>query len=171
MRCRRINKYLLGFYNNELSKTDTEKIRLHLEKCPRCRKEYNAVAYIITAMKDLQDVELSPDFAIGLDEKIMAFENELDKRRGIGYSLKNLWECVLLSPERFWPKAAFCILSIFFVGLAEVSWNLDGLECGIIKLPAMESSNLRGISLNHSFLEIGMENRDGNIALMVRVGS
>lgn len=171
MRCRRVNKYLLAFYNSELNKTDTEKVKLHLEKCPRCRKEYSALAYTINAMKNLQDVELSSDFTDRLDKKIMALENELDKKRGIGCSLRNLWEYVLLSPERFLPKAAFSILILLFVGLAEISLNFADLEWNIAKLPVMERSILREINLNYGFFEIGMENRDGNIALKMCLGS
>ncbi|MBU0478696.1 zf-HC2 domain-containing protein [bacterium] len=171
MRCRRINKNLLSFYNNELTKTDKEKVKLHLETCSNCRGEYDVLINTINTINDLEDVELSPDFNSRLEEKIVALDREQIKKAGLISSLRSLWEYPLFSPERLWPEVAACVLAMLFISLIQFSWPIVNLDYPITKWPAARNFDLREISLNYNFLGISLQNRNGDISLRIHVGS
>lgn len=161
----------MAFYNNELTKTDKEKIKLHLETCSHCKKEYEALINTINTLKDLDDVDLSLDFNSRLEEKISALDREQMKKTGLMSSLRSLWKYFIFSPEKLWPKVAAGVLAMLFIGFIQFSWSMVSLDYPVTKWPAARNFALREISLNYNFFGISLENRNGEISLRMHVGS
>ena len=69
MNCRRVHRYLFGYFKQELSPEETQKIRAHLDSCPECAKEAKEIERISLMLKDdLETFVPSADF----NEKLLA---------------------------------------------------------------------------------------------------
>ncbi len=71
MNCRRVRRYLFGYFRGELSSEEAGTIRVHLAACPDCAKEAEQVETLCLALRDnLETVIPSPDFNQRLLERL-----------------------------------------------------------------------------------------------------
>lgn len=171
MRCKSVSKYFLPFYDSNLKRIDSRRLKVHLNICSSCRKEYDAFTSTIKALKRLEEVSPSPDFDERLNKKIIMDEREGDKKRTPKLFLKSFWENLLFSPERFWLKISAGILAICFISLIQFPWHITSLDYPIIRCHKIKGFVLKEISLNYNFFEIGIENKNGNITFKMYIGT
>jgi hypothetical protein len=81
MNCRKVRRYLFGYFRRELSPDQTEKIKTHLDSCPECAKEAKDIENINLLLRDdLETLAPSADFNEKLLAKIQAISPEKEKR-------------------------------------------------------------------------------------------
>ena len=69
MNCRKVRRYLFGYFKQELSPEERERIKAHLDSCPECAREAEEIERINLLLKDdLETFVPSPDF----NEKLLA---------------------------------------------------------------------------------------------------
>lgn len=82
MKCRKVRQYLYGYYKNELTPAEAEKIKAHLDGCAECAREMEKVAGVTTLLKDNLEVLVpSPDFNEKLLAKIRSLPGRLKRGR------------------------------------------------------------------------------------------
>jgi hypothetical protein len=63
MKCRKVRPYLFSYFRNELSESEKEKIKFHLESCPDCARESVEVERVNSLVKtSLETLTPSPNF-------------------------------------------------------------------------------------------------------------
>ncbi|UCB53086.1 MAG: zf-HC2 domain-containing protein [Candidatus Zixiibacteriota bacterium] len=86
MNCRKVRRYLFGYFKQELSAKEMEEIKAHLDACSGCAGEAKEVSRINLLLKsDLETLAPSPDF----NQKLMA-------------RIQNLAPEKVVSEERSW---------------------------------------------------------------------
>ncbi|MGB8656639.1 MAG: zf-HC2 domain-containing protein [Candidatus Zixiibacteriota bacterium] len=69
MNCRKVHRYLFGYFRQELSAEETQKIKTHLDVCPECAREATEVSEICLLVRDgMETLAPSADF----DDKLLA---------------------------------------------------------------------------------------------------
>ncbi len=69
MNCRKVRQYLFGYFRQELSPEERERIKAHLDSCPECAREAEEISRINFSLKDdLETFVPSADF----NEKLLA---------------------------------------------------------------------------------------------------
>jgi hypothetical protein len=82
MNCRRVRRYLYGYFKGELTADQTEEIKGHLDSCARCAKEAQEIESITLALKgDLETFVPSADFNEKLLVRIQAISSEVEVSR------------------------------------------------------------------------------------------
>ena len=72
MNCRRIQKRLSAYQDEEIAGEERERIAAHLEECPSCRRSYAELDLLWQSLEKSPDVEASRDFNQRLSERINA---------------------------------------------------------------------------------------------------
>ena len=73
MNCRKVRRYLFGYFRGELSSREAETIKAHLAACAHCAKEAEQIETVCLALRDsLESFVPSPDFNQRLLEKVQA---------------------------------------------------------------------------------------------------
>jgi anti-sigma-K factor RskA len=73
MNCRKVRRYLFGYFRGELSSQEAETIRAHLAVCPDCAKEAEQIETLCLALREnVETVVPSPDFNQRLLERLQA---------------------------------------------------------------------------------------------------
>ncbi|MCK4223641.1 MAG: zf-HC2 domain-containing protein [candidate division Zixibacteria bacterium] len=79
MNCRKVRRYLFGYFKQELSPEETEKIKAHLESCPECAKEAREIERIDLLLKDdLETFVPSANFNKKLLAKIQTLSSDAE---------------------------------------------------------------------------------------------
>lgn len=85
MNCRKVRRNLFGYYKQELSSEETERIKSHLDSCPDCAKEAEEITEINLMLRDgLETFVPSADFNERLLAKFQTVSSEvkiIDKRK------------------------------------------------------------------------------------------
>jgi anti-sigma factor RsiW len=70
MRCCNIRKKLSAYQDGELKSKEQARIRVHLQDCPECGREYAALERAWQSLGDLPDIQPGPAFYLELQQKI-----------------------------------------------------------------------------------------------------
>lgn len=62
MNCRKVQQYLLSFYEKDLSEDIKKEIEMHLKRCKRCAKEAKEYSELSELVKNIRVLEPSKDF-------------------------------------------------------------------------------------------------------------
>lgn len=91
MNCRKVRQNLFGYYKQELSPEETERIKAHLNSCPACAKEAEEIGEINFMLKDgLETFVPSADFNQKLLAKIQTITSDVKIR-----DTRRWWEKLL----------------------------------------------------------------------------
>jgi hypothetical protein len=110
-----IDKYLEGLVTKE-EKLDLEK---HMEMCPDCRKEVFELRQIIKAANSLEQIDLPPEFAPSLMEKLRSIspeQKEFEKIPGFIGFIKNIPGLIYSFYYRN-KRASIAVMGIFIIGI------------------------------------------------------
>jgi hypothetical protein len=93
MNCRKVRRYLFGYFRGELSSRETETIGAHLVACPDCAKEAEQIETLCLALRDnLETLIPSPDFDQKLLERLQASPTGTVVRQRAGWWAELLHE-------------------------------------------------------------------------------
>lgn len=82
MNCRKVHRYLFGYFKQELSSELMEEVKTHLENCPECAREAEEVQCITCMVKDDMEILVpSDDFNQKLLAKIQALSTQMEPSR------------------------------------------------------------------------------------------
>lgn len=82
MHCRKVRRYLFGYFKGELSSEEADEVKAHLEGCPDCAKEAKEIELISLMLKDeVEKFTPSADFNQRLMTRLRASLSEVDARR------------------------------------------------------------------------------------------
>jgi hypothetical protein len=82
MNCRKVRRYLFGYFKQELSSDLMKGIKAHLENCPKCAREAEDVQCITFMVRDDMETLLpSDDFNQKLLAKIQALSPQMEPNR------------------------------------------------------------------------------------------
>jgi anti-sigma factor RsiW len=70
MHCRNIRKKLSAYQDGELNSEEQARIRMHLQDCPACGRQYAALERAWQSLGDLPDIRPRPAFYLKLQQKI-----------------------------------------------------------------------------------------------------
>jgi len=77
MNCRKVRRFLFGYFKQELPQQERERIKAHLDNCPECAKEAKEIERISLILNDgLGTFVPSPDFNEKLLAKIQTLSSE-----------------------------------------------------------------------------------------------
>ncbi len=62
MRCRRVLELLPRFIENDFSPEESASIFKHLEGCPSCRAEYEAMVHLVDTLEAIPAIGVPPSF-------------------------------------------------------------------------------------------------------------
>jgi hypothetical protein len=80
MNCRKVRRYLFGYFKQELSAQEMGEIKAHLEACPECAREAEEISRICLLVRDdLETFVPCPDF----NEKLLARIEGLSSERKV----------------------------------------------------------------------------------------
>jgi hypothetical protein len=86
MNCRRVRRYLFGYFRGELSPQEGEAIRAHLAACPDCAKEAEQIETLCLALREnVESVVPSPDFNQRLWERLQTYPSGVAVREKAGW--------------------------------------------------------------------------------------
>jgi hypothetical protein len=81
MNCRKVRRYLFGYFRQELSPEERERVKAHLDNCAKCAKEAKEIERINLLLKDdLETFVPSVDFNKKLLAKIQTLSSEVTVR-------------------------------------------------------------------------------------------
>jgi anti-sigma-K factor RskA len=93
MNCRRVRRYLFGYFRGELSSEEAEATRTHLAACPDCAKEAEQIETLCLALKDnLETIVPSPDFNQRLLERLQTSPSGVTVREKASWWTELLYE-------------------------------------------------------------------------------
>jgi hypothetical protein len=93
MNCRKVRRYLFGYFKQELSSELMKEIKAHLENCPECAREAEEVQCITCMVKDdMETLVPSDDFNQKLLSKIQALSTQVEASRERSWWQKLLHE-------------------------------------------------------------------------------
>jgi hypothetical protein len=82
MNCRKVRRYLFGYFKQELTSDLMEQVKVHLKNCPECAREAEEIRAITCMVKDdLEVLAPSDDFNQKLLAKIQTLSAQMTPRR------------------------------------------------------------------------------------------
>ena len=83
MKCKTIKRRLGAYNDGYLSKSELARINQHLAECEDCRRDLRSLSQLADLLRSTGSLELSPDFAEQVWERIEQLQNRpIRKRRG-----------------------------------------------------------------------------------------
>jgi len=116
MNCRKVRRYLFGYFRQELSSEERERIKAHLDSCPECAREAEEISRINFLLKDdLETFAPSTDF----NEKLLAKVQTLSSNEEVS-NKRNWWQKLLheVFPSVKLRWALACAVSVIIVAWA-----------------------------------------------------
>jgi len=148
MRCAKVTQQLSAFLDGELTPPQAERIREHLESCPDCRKERQALELTINSVKALPAMQAPSDLA----SRVMAGIEEAEAQPAEPATvLKGRFGLRLL-----WPAAAALIIGI---GIALLSPSMRGGRLSKLNAPPKE----RPVAMARSNIVTDRDNADAEV--------
>lgn len=62
MGCKKILELLPKFIENDFSEAESEEIKAHIEKCKKCRKEYEAMKKLVDRLEEMPLISVPASF-------------------------------------------------------------------------------------------------------------
>ena len=91
MHCRKVRRYLFGYFKGELSSGESREVKAHLEDCPECAKEAKEIEMISLMLKDeVETFTPSADVNQRLRARLHEVPSEVDAGRE-----RSWWEKLL----------------------------------------------------------------------------
>jgi hypothetical protein len=116
MNCRKVRRFLFGYFKGELSSEDAGMIKAHLESCVDCAKEAEQVEAMCLMLKgDLETLVPSADFNERLLAKIHQLPSEAAVRTKRGWWVDLLHEIFPSMRLRWTLAGAAGVLAVAFV--------------------------------------------------------
>jgi hypothetical protein len=82
MHCRKVRRYLFGYFKGELSSEEAGEVKAHLEGCPDCAKEAKEIELVSLMLKDeVETFTPSADFSQRLMARLQELPSEVDAGR------------------------------------------------------------------------------------------
>jgi len=75
------NKYIMKYFDGELSEADEEQFRRHLQNCGKCTEEFRCMETIFTALGENEEIEPPANFEAVVMDKVTAFEEKRREKR------------------------------------------------------------------------------------------
>ena len=172
MRCSAVEKRISAYMSDELPERECRQIEAHLQTCANCKNEYDALVRTCSALRRWEDREPSAGFLHTVRERIARNEGrETYGRSGVDAFIRKtkqrfvypVWTTVLRA-------AAVIVLLLFTLG-THVPWATKESVWHLGKRPQGTSGGVREIRVNFNFLQVGLEERQGRLALKTRFGS
>lgn len=116
MHCRKVRRYLFGYFKDELSSEEAGEVKAHLDSCAQCAKEVKQIETISLMLEDdLETFTPSADFNQRLMARLHELPSEVDAGRERSWWEKLLHE-VFPSVRLRWALAGAA--SVLVVALA-----------------------------------------------------
>lgn len=147
MNCREVRQNLFGYYKQELSTEETERIKAHLHSCPECAKEAEEIGEINLMLKDgLETFVPSTDF----NEKLLAKIQTITSGVEIGDS-RNWWQKLIheVFPSVRLRWALVGAVSVMILALATTMFTRKQISVGPESL-TQNAKQMQGVNLTSS---------------------
>jgi len=92
MRCEQFEVSLSGYLDGELTQQESQKVALHIEECPNCRKTFEALSKAQLATRQLQIEHPTKKEWDVMENRILE-----TLTRGIGWSILIVWSVVTIA--------------------------------------------------------------------------
>ena len=81
MRCRRVLELLPHFIENDFSAEESASIFKHLEGCPSCRAEYEAMVHLVDTLEAIPAIGVPPSFKDAVMRRIPTSEKSKEPEK------------------------------------------------------------------------------------------
>src|SRR4030067_2615410 len=126
-KCDQYQVKLIDFLKKKLSQEEEKDLAGHLSECPTCQFELKKMENLLEALKEEQNVELSPTFWSSFPAQVRE-RIESQKKRAKGF--KPNWVLVPMATA----AAIFMAVSIFKVDQQNLAKRMSGPEGNIVWL-------------------------------------
>jgi anti-sigma factor RsiW len=75
------SKYIMKYFDGELSEAEEEQFRQHLQNCSKCKEEFSCMETILTALGENSEIEPPANFEAAVMDKVTAFEEKRREKR------------------------------------------------------------------------------------------